>query len=402
MQVEPCTSNFGDVSATLTLIVKRFCFMEFKFKVSSFRNQYESEDGRRLCAFTAPISSIPAEWEDWRDVNIRDTNKRGDVFNAIIDTLKNEPEEMIFRNLGLTILTPKVEFDNKTNEVTVAFVDKANHGIANGGHTFSAIREVLRTQHVDAVVKVECIVGDLETNTRVAIVDGRNRSRAAQTHSLENQRDSYKPIEKALMDPYYRDRIAYSEYEVDDDGKRKDISIREILSYVYCLDAFEKNSHPIAAYSSKGAVVDFYASADEGGKERRVILERASKILPEILRLRDVIYRDLPLAYNEAGGKFGALDTMGVSKYKEPRPLRFLNEESEYNYPDGFIYPILAAFRKYIDHRGVWSWKTDPFKLWDGKKLDVAAAMKDAVKDAANANKMGKAGITWRVCYDAL
>lgn len=376
--------------------------MIFKFKVSSFRNQYEAPDKRRLSVFTVPISHLPAEWEDWRDVNVRDTNKRGDVFNAIIDTLRNEPGEMIFRNLGLTILAPEVEFDNKTNEVLVVFSDKSKHGIANGGHTFSAIREVLKTGYVDAEVKVECIVGNLETDERVSIVDGRNRSRAAQTHSLENQRDSYKPIENVLTDPYYKNRIAYSEYEVDENKKRKDISIREILSYIYCLDAFDKNNHPIEAYSSKGAVVDFYAEKDDKGKERRITLERASKILPDILRLRDMIYRDLPIAYNEIGGKFGGLDTMGVSKHTEHRPLRFLNDVSEYNYPDGFIYPVLSAFRKYVDHRGDWSWKEDPFTLWENKKKDAASAIKDAVAFSQNANKMGKAGATWRMCYDSI
>jgi hypothetical protein len=374
--------------------------MQYTFKVSSFRNQYESPDGRRLCVFTVPVSNLPKDWEDWREVNIRDANKRSDVFNAIIETLKNAPGEMIFRNLGLTILSPEVEFDNKTNEVTVVFTDKKIHGIANGGHTFSAILETLKEKHVDAEVKVECIVGELETDTRVSIVDGRNRSRAAQAHSLENQRASYKPIEEALKGQSYENRVAYSEYELDENNKRKDISIREILSYIYCLDAFEKNEHPIEAYSSKGVVVDFYASKDENGKERRVILERASKILPDILKLRDVIYQELPLAYNDTGGKFGALETMGVSKHENA--LRFAKGTGEYNYPDGFIYPVLAGFRKYVDHRGAWSWKSDPFHVWEAKKLDIASAIKDAAKDASNANKMGKAGITWRVCYDAV
>ena len=375
--------------------------MIFKFKVSSFRNQYESPDGRRLCVFTAPVSHIPAEWEDWREVNVRDTNKRGDVFNGIIETLREHPGEMIFRNLGITVLSPKVEFDNKTNEVTIELTDKSKHGIANGGHTFSAIREVLRVDHVDAEVKVECIVGELETDVRVAIVDGRNRSRAAQTHSLENLRASYKPIEKTLTDPYYRDRIAYSELELDESGKRKDISIREILSYIYCLEAFDKNEHPINAYRSKGFVVEYYASEDEKGKERRVQLQRASKILPDILRLRDVIYRDLPNAYNEAGGKFGALETMGVSK-KDARPLRFIDDTSSFSYPDGFIYPILSGFRKYVNHKGEWTWKEDPFQVWSVKKNDIAAAIMDAVKAFPNANALGKSGATWRMCYDAV
>jgi len=389
----------------LTLISK-FFYMQFKFKVNSFRNLNEAENGRRICVFTAPIVSIPAEWEDWRDVNVRDTNIRGEIYNAIIDTLKNYPGEMIFRNLGITILSPKVEFDNKTNTVTVEFLERDKHGIANGGHTFSAMREVIREGYVNSeamgelmpVVKVECVIGELTPDELVDIVDGRNRARAAQTHALENLRGSYIPIESVLTNPYYKDRISYSEFELDENGKRKDISIREILSYIYCLDgSFDKSSHPIKAYSAKAAVVDFY-------QERRDTLVKASKILTEILELRDIIYRDLPQAYSDkrVGGRFGGLDTMGVLKLKEPQKLRFIDDFTEYSYPDAFIYPILAGFRKYVDHRGDWSWKKSPQLVWEEKKFEVASAIKDAVNFSQNANKMGKAGATWRMCYDSI
>jgi hypothetical protein len=377
--------------------------MVFKFKVSSFRNQYKSPDGKRLCVFTAPVSEIPAEWEEWRDVNVRDTKKRSDVFNAIVDTLKNDPEEMIFRNLGITVVSPNVEFDNETNIVTLEFSDKTRHGIANGGHTFSAIQHALLEGPIDAQVKVECIVGDIDSKWLVNIVDGRNRSRPVQEESLENLAKSYESIKNVLTDPLYKNRIAYSEFELDDKDKRKDISIREILSYIYCLDDFGKNAHPIEAYSSKGAVVDHYADKDENGKQRTYILEKASKILPEILELRDVIYRDLPRAYNDAGGSFGKLSTMGVMIHEDnPRPLKFVKDTAKFSYPDAFVYPVLAAFRQYIDHRG-WSWKENPLEIWKEKKIDIASAVKDAVEIfKSNPNKMGKAGGTWRMCYDAL
>ncbi len=377
--------------------------MQFQFKVSSFRNQYESLEGRSLCVFTAPVSEIPAEWEDWRDVNVRDTKKRSDVFNAIVDTLKNDPEEMIFRNLGITIVSPNVEYNNKTDMVTVEFLDKTRHGIANGGHTFSAIQHALLSGPVDAQVKVECIVGDVDPKWLVDIVDGRNRSRAVQTESLQNLAKSYDSIKNVLTNSLYKDRIAYSEFELDEKDKRKDISIREILSYVYCLDDFDRNTHPIEGYSSKGAVVDYYAGKDERGRERKSILEKASKILPEILELHDVIYRDLPKAYNAAGGSFGKLTTMGVMMHENnPRPLKFIRGATIFTYPDAFVYPILAAFRKYIDHRS-WLWKDSPVEIWEKKKIDIASAMKDAVGAfQSNPNKMGKAAVTWRMCYDAL
>lgn len=377
--------------------------MVFKFQVSSFRNQYESPDGRRLCVFTAPVSQLPSEWEDWRDVNVRDTKKRSDVFNAIVETLKNDPGEMIFRNLGITIVSPRVEFDNKTNSVTVEFSDKTKHGIANGGHTFSAIQHALLDGHIDAQVKVECIVGDIDPKWLVDIVDGRNRSRAVQAESLQNLAKAYKSIETVLENESYKNRVAYSEFELDDSGKRKDISIREILSYIYCLDDFDRNTHPVEAYSSKGAVVNYYAGEDDNHKKRTYILEKASKILPSILKLRDVIYHGFPGAYNTAGGSFGKLTTMGVMVHdNNPKPLRFSEEFTPFVYPDAFIYPILAAFRQFVDHRG-WSWKEDPLEIWEKKKNDIGAAMKDAVGTfQSNPNKMGKAAVTWRMCYDAL
>ena len=86
---------------------------------------------------------------------------------------------------------------------------------------------------------------------------------------------------------------------------------------------------------------------------------------------------------------------------ENPRPLRFVKGTMEMSYPDAFVYPILASFRKNVDHRG-WTWRDDPFVLWEKKKNDVASAVKDAVGTFQSSNKMGKAGLMWRTCYDAI
>lgn len=376
---------------------------KFSFNVSSFRHQHETADGRKLCVFTVPVGNVPNEWSEWREVNVRDTQKRSDVFNAIVDTLKNNPEEMIFRNLGITIVAPSVEFNNKTNTVTVTFADKNKHGIANGGHTFEAIQQALSEGYIDgALVKVECITGEIEHDWLRGIVDGRNRSRAVKDESLENLARSYDSIKNVLTDPLYKDRIAYSEFELNENNRKKDISIREILSYIYCLDQFDRNTHPIEAYSSKGAVVEYYAGIDEKGQKRTYVIEKASKILSNIVRLRDIIYQELPQAYNGSGLAFGKNTTMGiVTNEDNPRPLRFIKGTARWTYPDAFIYPILAAFRKYIDHRG-WKWTQDPFDVWRNKKNDVAATLKDAFGTYQSPNKMGKATLAWRTFYDVI
>lgn len=70
-------------------------------------------------------------------------------------------------------------------------------------------------------------------------------------------------------------------------------------------------------------------------------------MLPTILELRDVIYKQLPEAYNSQGGKFGLLTGIGSTK-KPLVELAFIGEKSNYRIPSGFIYPLLASFRNLI------------------------------------------------------
>ena len=89
------------------------------------------------------------------------------------------------------------------------------------------------------------------------------------------------------------------EYELADEGVQKDIDIKDILSYLICfeVESFSKESHPIKAYSSKSSLVPYFAS--NGDRIKKYI-----PLLPQILELRDLIYRELPITYNETGGKF--------------------------------------------------------------------------------------------------
>ena len=384
-------------------------------KVLSFRKNYESEDDK-WAHYTAIVDlrDVPKELGDWRKVNLRDPNVKGDIYNAITGTIKHSPQTFLRKNRGITVLAANVLLNKSNDHIALELSDDKKHGIVDGGHTFTAIMEA-RNETTDGHVALHIMTGVDDIRDVVDIVDARNRSRSAQSQSLDNLAGVYEPIKSALGEFPYADKISYSEYEVDQDNKRKPISVREILSYIYCLnpeDHEKSDDHPIAAYSGKGTVVNYFSppSATTGkdgpqskGYEDKVI-EKASQLLPSILAFVDFLYKEIPMAYNGnegERGRFGALTTLGVRK-KETE-LYFGGETADYDYPDAFLYPILAAFRKNIKVKdGKWNWIETPEVVWEECKDDIGRRLRQIVDRETSINKLGKTSLNWTFISDAV
>lgn len=357
-------------------------------------------NGKSTYMAIVSVKDIPAAIEDWRTINVRDPKLTSGVAKKIRDSLVDEPEAFFFKNRGMTLMTAHVEFDNKTNLLAIELSDKALHGLLDGGHTFKVIQEHLDSltdeekSQVAAFAKIEVIEGLTELDEVVDIVEARNTSTQVREQSLEELRGHYDAIKHILSGKVYADSIAYKEYELADDGSKKNIDIKEILSYLVCFDvaSFDGNKHPILAYSGKGAVVEHI-------KEHQKEIERYIPLLPKILELRDHIYATLPDAYNSTGGKFGRLTDVGERKKVEKLP--FSEEMSKHKIPSAFIYPLLAAFRALLDCKGdKCSWVTDPVKFYDSIKVELAERIVDEAIQFRNPTKMGKNKGTWGRCYD--
>jgi hypothetical protein len=130
-------------------------------------------------------------------------------------------------------------------------------------------------------------------------------------------------------------------------------------------------------------------------------MEKFYTLLPTILELRDEVYRELPKAYNLSGGKFGLLNgVIPLEEKKTSVTLPFSGKTSEYQIPSGFIYPILAAFRNLVkidDKLAVW--KSDPLKMFEELKKELAERVGTQAKEFRNPNKLGKDAATWQLCY---
>jgi hypothetical protein len=378
----------------------------FKLPVFSFRkiSNPKDEEGIGNYIMVANIKDLPPEISEWRQTNVRDPRLGSVVAKKIGDTLKDDPDSFFFKNRGVTLLAKSVNFDNKTNIVEIEMVDKQYHGLLDGGHTFQVIMNFLegvpkeKLEDTNAFLKIEVLEGIKDYETIVGIVEARNTSTQVKEQSIEELRKRYEEIKKIIENHLYAERVAYKEYELLEDGTPKDIDIKELLSYLICFDVEEFNDekHPILAYSTKSAVLDHF-------KNERERLAKYIPLLPKILELRDSIYLGLPEAYNSAGGRFGHLT--GVIEVSGRRMgnviLPFTQRESTYRIPNGFIYPVLAAFRNLIEIKnGRCAWKADPIVFYEDLKAELATRVGEQARELRNPNKLGKDNATWGRCYD--
>lgn len=382
----------------------------FKLPVVSFRkiaSPYDKE-GAKVYVAVLNVKDIPEEFEGWRKkLNPRDPKTTSGVAKKIFATLEDDPDSFFFRNRGITLIVEKTSFDNKRNILEVEMVDgKFRNGLLDGGHTFRVIREFVgnlseeELKDLNAYVKLEILEGITDPDAIVDIVESRNTSTQVKEQSLEELRGHYEAIKEVLRGKPYADRIAYKEFELSDEGSARDIDVKEILSYLTCLDVeeFGRENHPIKAYSNRTSVIDHF-------KKHKDRIGKYIPLLPMILELHDVIYLELPEAYNGRGGKFGRLTgvTEVSNRRMEKTLLPFLGKKSSYRIPSGFIYPILSGFRNLIEcTKDKCTWKTDPIKLFEDLKDELANRIGEQALEFRNPNKLGKDKATWRACYDSV
>lgn len=379
-----------------------------KLPVHSFRkivSPYE-EQGKKTYMAVVNVKDIPESFEDWRKLNPRDPKLTSGVAKKISETLKDDPESFFFRNRGITLIAEKVQFDNEKNELDLEMVDQTKNGLLDGGHTFRVLRTFVdglsedELSDFNAFVKLEIIEGVQDLESVVDIVEARNTSTQVKQQGIEELKRHYDAIHQVLDGKPYGGRIAYKEFELLEDGSRKDLDIKDILSYLICfdVDSFDNKKHPIKAYSTRSSVVEHF-------RDNQDRMLKFVPLLPEILELHDIIYSELPEAYNSQGGKFGKLT--GVTRIENTRMekthLPFIGKDSDYRIPSGFIYPILAAFRNIVKCDGnSCSWRTNPMRFFDELKKELAIRVGEQAIEFRNPNKLGKDNATWRMCYDVV
>jgi hypothetical protein len=319
----------------------------------------------------ARVTDLPAQLGDFMAVNPRVPRRTsrnvlsGPVPKAILTTLRESPEDMAFKNAGVYLLVDTVDHSREkggTGVLRITLSDAKQHGIVNGGHTFAAIREAIEgADEVElknlqqAYVRLHLLQG-VPADMVPEIAEGLNRSKQVQDPSLENLRGHFDDI-KAVLDGHVgADSIAYHE------GADGDVYIGEVLSFIeiFNLERYPKEEHPYGLYAHQSrAVREFAEDYESTPSPVKLVISR----LPEILELTDLIRRDVPpVAKSKVNFEIGR---MKIGEGKKGRVagngnnlLPFLGEKTRYRLPNGWLFPILSAFRANV----IWDLKKGQFE----------------------------------------
>lgn len=376
---------------TIAMPVVSFRNLETPFQKEGFREYFAVVD----------VNSLPDELSDWMEINARTPKLSGPVPKAIRGGFHDEPEMFVFMNRGLVIAADKVAFDNKSSTVTFNLTNQKLHGLLDGGHTYKILKEETEMLS-DSVsfpryVRVEFLEG-FNHDAITDIVGARNTSNQVKDKSLMNLEGQFKYLKIALNSAAYADKIAYKENELDDDENPKPIDVRDVVAILTAFDKkkFGDQNHPIISYNSKKACLD---NLRDNPEEYR----KLGPLAQDILALFDQIRKHLPSLYNDTGGRFGRLTGVTTYSGKKSQPLYFINSESKYGVPDGFVYPILGAFRAFLDERddGMYMWGKglSPAAMLMGELgHSLASAIGRKALEDQNPSRTGKSVSLWSEC----
>jgi len=384
---------------------------KFTFRVFSFRHIETpfQKLGYKNYAAVADIHDLPglSDLSTWRKINVRDPKLSGAVPQAIRESVRSNLELFVFLNRGIVLSVEEVSYNNRTSELTLVLRDPNLHGLLDGGHTYNILTEERDLIATPQFVKLEILEGFRQDDIP-SLVDARNTSNQVKDQSLMNLQGEFEKLKKALAGQPYADLIAYKEYEVLDDGGAKPIDVREVIGILTCFDRanFSERVHPINAYRSKAACLQHFA-------DHKTDYDKIYPLAPDILELYDEIQLQLPELYNQvrgksgdvAGGKFGKLTGVTTFDGKRRAQLLFIERESKYGVPAGFVYPVLGAFRALLEEKSgryVWGKGLNPVKLLQGHLGEsLADTIGNFALDARNPSKTGKSPLVWQACYQA-
>lgn len=348
----------------------------------------------------ARANSLSDDLVNWMAVNPRTQNMKSAVALAILDTLKNRPQDFHYLNKGLII--PAESASLSEGKLQFELTDPSLHGIGDGGHTYRAIQMVKETGDLvdECYVRVDVrtnlspaeIINMVTTNNNVVQVDNR---------SLEDLQGSYDVLKEMLAAEPFFNRLQFKMNQHSDDGKM--INIDKLLAIIlmfscswYDNDPDNDDELPMH-YSQTQSVQARFMRQDK--EEREKMLWDMQPILHDIFELWDRIESELPI-YSGRRRK-NPFQSLAYTKYKDGKPVGktlFYQKEIQYIIPEGVVYPILAAFHVLAGQSetdGKYFWKTNPFELWNKLRPELAERV---VSFPQTPVKFGKSRFVYHSC----
>ena len=146
-------------------------------------------------------------------------------------------------------------------------------------------------------------------------------------------------------------------------------------------------------------------SFDKNFERLQEFYRKFVNVMPDIFDLYDQIEMEFADAYNSAGGRYGRKKYSGHKDDSTVGKSKFGMHDLKYKIPDGFMYPVVAAFRSYLQYNeetDKYEWRNGirPEDIWnDCKKELTSSIMNFASSIGDNPNAVGKDTNIWDLAY---
>lgn len=391
---------------------------QFSCQVDSFRRQ-AIPGTRRGKVSTAYVSARELirklDFDEWMEVNPRVPKRTGKgvltgyVISGIWRTLAENPSDFALKCLGLYILADTVDHDRGSEVLSLMFSDKDCHGLCNGGHVYAALRAYAErpeseTDLSEAFVRLQIFEG-VDSSKVVEIAEGLNRSRQVDDASLDDLRKNFSIIQRAMDAQPGADEIAYHLGQVNKDEQPCAYYITEIVRYLmfFNCERYDGTRHPYDLYRYQKRTMDLFREDVDG--PMRLVCKNA----PKILKLWDQVRKALPDAQSGARryrrmevkprGKDGKPKTAGSYRTK----LHFIDSEIDCAILNGWIMPMVAAFRADVDwdlDSMTFDWKVDPNEIIPEVIGDFYRICAEAHDNGRKPDEVGRDGSVYSQMYD--
>lgn len=382
---------------------------EIILKVKSFRKipnpYYLSEEndmkGAEMYYIVCDAKDIPSNIP--MDTNPREQKLTTAVAKKIRNSLIHPGANNFYLlNRGLLLSAEKITFNSKNDTVSVVFSDTNVHGNIDGGHTYKIIQECQdELDYGQQFVKIEILTGVEDMFQELA--SARNTSTQVQDKSIAELYNRFDIIKKAIEKEPFKNEVFFEE------NAEGSIDVSDILAVLnlFNIERYPNlNDYAIVSYNGKKQCIDYYIKQHiEKGEKLDNPYVRMSKIMVDIFKLYDKLEKNARDYY--AGGitnKKYALVT-GVSKRKDGKPqfkTKYYKNNVDYSTPNGFLYPILGAFRALVatNEEGYYIWKKNPFEVMDKIGSDLMETTVDTSRTLGNnPNATGKNKTLWKNLY---
>lgn len=337
----------------------------------------------------------------FRAINPREPRRSSLAWKAMKETLDQYPEQFFYRNKGMLMLVDDFLFDNTNRSIKLILNNRSLHGIADGGHTFDVLKTYFSENH-DADLenrvffKVEFLVGFDTKEKVVEVVQGRNTALQVQEMTIQNMLNMFDDIKDVFDSKLYSDQISYSEYETDEEGKKKKIKVTDLIGYIvtYNLDIYPLRGEkvPIDSYSSKKKSLETF---EKMYNDKTV--KKYSKLLPEIVELWDSIYYNMPKIMGKNFKNISKSNGDLVIKERKIH-LPYIDEDIDYMVPAGWIYPLFASFRNLlVEENGTIKFSENPSKFLKKNITNIARPYKKALRESNyEPQTFAKSRLVWK------